>query len=290
MKIMIIGGAGYIGSNIALKLHDEGHSVISVSRSKLPDVPYTQVTMDLFGLGFEKVFAQFDTEIVIQCAWITSQPIYLQSLANWTYSQRTIELFQIASQAGVKHFIGLGSAAEFGYRIGLCDSRISIPMPSTPYGKAKLQTAEVLLMLSQETEMLFTWARIFQVYGCGQSDDRFLPSILRAINENVKLKVKNPELTHDWISTDDIAFAISWILQNKLHGLLDVGTSIGTSNFEIVSAFEKEYNRNIFLEVGTGQNDLHEKYLVVSQNSPLLASGWKPRKNIQLEISNREQF
>jgi hypothetical protein len=82
------------------------------------------------------------------------------------------------------------------------------------------------------------------------------------------------------MTTRDIASAISWILKNDLPMEIDVGTSLGHSNLEIVLILERllKVNRHPasqrFDEFG-----LNEVF-VANKNSPLFTSGWSPSDSL----------
>ena len=87
-------------------------------------------------------------------------------------------------------------------------------------------------------------------------------------------------MINDWITTRDIASAISWAIDNELPMEIDVGTSFGFTNLELLVTLEKllkTTNQMPGLEMHSlGQNEV----FVAGKTSPLFTSGWSPRDSL----------
>jgi nucleoside-diphosphate-sugar epimerase len=85
----------------------------------------------------------------------------------------------------------------------------------------------------------------------------------------------------DWITSRDIASAISWLINNVLPVEVDIGTGRGISNLDLLSKLAK------ILEVGVIPMDSPADYLeqfdykVVDKNSPIFKSGWRPQDDLE---------
>ena len=85
---------------------------------------------------------------------------------------------------------------------------------------------------------------------------------------------------YDWTSSRDISSAISWIINNEMPIEIDVGTSFGFTNLELLILLEE------LLEI-TNQLSIRDKHITglnevfgAGKNSPLFASGWLPRDSL----------
>ena len=94
------------------------------------------------------------------------------------------------------------------------------------------------------------------------------------------MELKDTSSLLDWVTTQDIASAISWIISHNISIEVDIGTSIGYTNLELLRHLEvlmgetKQWDRIASMPpVGKGMT-------VVGKDSPLLVSGWLPENNL----------
>jgi nucleoside-diphosphate-sugar epimerase len=201
---------------------------------------------------------------------------YRNSAENEKYRDATINLAIESKMNSVPLFVGIGSAAEYGNQNLNCDSSSSSLIKSDAYSSAKIETFQELTRVFGKNE--FIWARIFQPYGFGQDRNRFLPYLIDAQLTGKEAAIRNPNYTCDWISSDDIASGLIHLISNHLFGPYDIGTGIATANWELAELVGLPLPGELDLSPSNG--------LVVSSESPILHSGWKPEKKLRAEITS----
>lgn len=73
MKVLIFGGTGLLGSQIAFRLQTHGETVRCVNRKISPNLTVDQYLGDIFQPNsYRDLVSSWEPNIVIQCAWITS--------------------------------------------------------------------------------------------------------------------------------------------------------------------------------------------------------------------------
>ena len=131
------------------------------------------------------------------------------------------------------------------------------------------------------TEIRSTWARIFYPYGPGQDPHRLIPMLINAIRDSKEIKLNDTSSQYDWISARDVASAISWVIRTDLPSQIDVGTSVGYTNLQILETLY----RMLIPQGGMPSNLKHDfglnEKLIVSKNSPLLKSGWAAQDSLE---------
>jgi nucleoside-diphosphate-sugar epimerase len=288
MKILVVGGSGFLGKEIVKQLDAEGNNILSMRRSGGLIVNKNEIFADISKPESYKNFINdWRPQVVVQCAWVTAQKIYRQSPENLNYSSQTLQFAKDCFAAGTRHFIGLGSSAEYGIQLLPCDAANTKPNPDDPYGESKLKTMHQLHELANAENVKLTWARIFQPYGLGQDSERLIPWAAQQMLVGQEIKLQNPNVHLDWISSRDIARAISWCIKNATPEVIDIGTAIGTSVHQVLVEVAKIIGVNPELTLSTEVLDLQNTKgnLVVSPDSPLIQSGWRHKDSLQVGLS-----
>lgn len=276
MKICIIGGNGFIGSELASSLRASGNDVIAMSRNPI-SIAKEEVRSDFF--DFEQVDAdigKYKPEILISTAWITAKSTYRTDALNEKYKNATINLGSVALRHHVKRVIVLGTCAEYGDNNSECVAGSSELKPNDLYSRIKVETYRELNRIFSSQENRLTWARIFQPYGKRQDPSRFIPYLVRELRANRIPAISSPLAFSDWITTRDIASAIEFSLGANLPQAIDVGTGIATTNWQLAKLVAKYLGKGRLLDSGPFPvNTKVQQGLVVGTNSPLLAKGWR---------------
>lgn len=277
MRILVTGGAGYIGSHTVVALMDVGHEVaildnLSNSRIEVLDriKLITKRTPAFFNVdvrdrgAVEAVFDSFHPEAVIHFAGLKAVGESLQNplrYYDWNVSGSAV-LFQVMEKKHVKRLVFSSSANVYGdaREVPVCvNMQIS---PTNPYGQTKATIEQILAdIVASDPEWRVARLRYFNPMGAHESgligeDPNGVPSNLPpyisqvAVGKLKKLKIFGGDYpTHDgtgvrdYIHVMDLALghlaALDYL--NRESGLLTVnlGTGRGCTVLEMVHTFEK---------------------------------------------------
>lgn len=283
MRILVIG-SGFLATPIVHRLESEGHELLIYTRTLNEGILSRQIVGDIFDFEeFMKVFV-WKPQIIIHTAWITTPGLYRDDLTNFKYAQFTTKLAKYIAYSDVEHLIILGTCAEYGRQSGPSTAGITKLSPSILYAEQKVAAFDAVKQLLQGSETRLTWARIFYPYGPNQDQKRLIPHLIRALKHREPVLLADTSSIHDWITTRDIASAISWAINNELPTEIDVGTSFGFTNLELLITLEKLFlGTNQYPQDGMHDYGLNEVF-VVGKNSPLFTSGWLPMDPLRLGL------
>jgi nucleoside-diphosphate-sugar epimerase len=279
MKILVIGN-GFIAKSIIQRLISEGHILLVFSRTEKEGILCEQIQGNIF--NFEEVIKAlvWKPQIIIHTAWITTPGLYRDDLTNFEYEQFTTKLARYITYSDVEHLIVLGTCAEYGRQSGSSTAGITGLSPSTLYAEQKVAAFNSVRKLQQESDMRLTWARIFYPYGLNQDHRRLIPHLIHALRNGEPVLLTDTSSVHDWITTRDIASAISWIIGKDVPMEIDVGTSFGFTNLELLITLEKILpTTSRFSQHGVHHFGLNDVF-VVGKDSPLFTSGWLPKDTL----------
>jgi UDP-glucose 4-epimerase len=134
-----------------------------------------------------------------------------------------IRLWEIARDLGCKHWIGLGSQAEYGPRQDVLKEDLPL-RPATAYGVAKVASAMLTAKMSEIAGMRHTWVRLVAVYGPGDDPKHLIPSTIRMLLAGKKPALTKGEQRWDYLYVGDAAKALTRIAATGTIGSLNLGS------------------------------------------------------------------
>ena len=171
-KVLVTGGAGYIGSHTVRQLGEAGYEIVvydNLSTGSAAAVTYGELVVgDLKDLDrLQQTFAQHNFDAVLHFAASISVP---ESIVNplqyyTNNTQNTLNLLRCCEQFGVKQFIFSSTAAVYG-EPQENPVRETLPTnPINPYGRSKLMSERIIQDYSQASGLRYVILRYFNVAG-----------------------------------------------------------------------------------------------------------------------------
>ncbi len=303
-KILVTGGAGYIGSHVVRQLGAAGEAVITLDN--LCTGFREAVTSGELIVGetgdaalLERIFAEHDIDTVMHFAAHTIVPESvadpLKYYGNNTCSSRT--LLEAAHRHGVKHFVFSSTAAVYGIPAGGRASEDSPTVPINPYGTSKLMTEWMLRDLAVAGGPSYVALRYFNVAGCdpdgriGQSTPKATLLVKVACEAATGRRpgvsifgtdYPTPDGTglRDYIHVEDLASAhidaLTYLRKGGESTTLNCGYGHGYSVREVLQAVEKANGAPLNIsEEARRAGDPPELVAVADKVRSVL--GWQPR-------------
>lgn len=283
MKVLVAGGGGFLGAEIITNLIESGFEVKSLGRNFSPTIYCEQIIADITNPdSYQKLLSTWKPEIVIQAAWVTNQKTYRTSPLNSEYMAATLKFAERSYLSNTEHFLALGSSAEYGIPTEPCNASKTPAAPVDIYGTHKLQTLIKLREIAEEFSSRLSWARIFQPYGPNQDSARLIPFAKKELLAGNKVKVAHPNMTLDWISSRDVASALTYAIRSPINQIFDVGTSRPISVIQALQTLATLLNVDSeLLENESIQNSAEVDFsMVVSKESPLFNAQWSPQDDL----------
>lgn len=270
-RILVTGGAGYVGSHVCRALESYGFSPVVLDNLSTgfreninPKWPFFQI--DLTSLDdVQKLFHVEHFDGVIHCAAKTSVPEAEKDPDLYTRNNvmGTLVLCRAITQAKIKTFIFSSTAAVYGNKDQLC-VETDPPVPENWYGMTKARAEELVLELPIP-KVIF---RYFNVCGAGRDADGVLrgdrrpPGMLlsKAIECSLKHQVftvngkdyDTPDGTavRDLIYIEDLAQAHVYALRELLNGsiqkeVINLGSGCGYSVKTLAHNVKSRYGLEI---------------------------------------------
>ena len=241
MKILVTGGAGFIGSHLVDRLIQEGHQVsvidnLSTGKRKNVNKKARLYKMDIQSSRVERVFKNERPIIMVHLA---AQMNVRLSTEDPTFDASvnilgTINLLEHAARHGVRKvtFSSSGGAA-YGEQDVFPAPETHRTDPLSPYGISKLAGEKYLAYYSFVSGMKYVALRFGNVYGPRQDSEGEAGVI--AIFTKQMLKGDQPIIngtgmqTRDFVYVEDVVDSIMATLPTEVQGIYNVGTGKETS-------------------------------------------------------------
>ena len=284
-KIAILGASGFLGSPIADAFEAKNWEVIAFSRTESGSSSRQELLTDLFDEEtLRRAISLSQPDVVLSTAWDTEHGKFWTNESNVGYRNATLKFAELSFQAGVETFIGLGTMSEYGTSPGFCDAEFTPLVSNDIYSNSKIETGIELKKIGEAFGQRTHWARVFQAFGPNEKSERFVPGLIKKLQNGSEFSIRTPNFEMDWIHTADVASAIVFMIENRLNYFVDIGTGIGTTVRELSELICEEFELNSNLLDYSGQIPGHEKKAVVDRQSQLLSLGWRPTESLRNRI------
>jgi nucleoside-diphosphate-sugar epimerase len=229
MKILIAGGAGYIGSVLIPKLLDRGYGVDVVELfwfgNSLPD-EVGIVQKDIFDLSVEDLKGY---EQVIFLAGLSNDPMAEYSPSkNFIFNAAApAYLAYISKKAGVKRYVYASSCSVYGYTENELYDENRPAVCAYPYGISKLQGEQAALQLQDDR---FSVISLRKGTACGYSPrmrlDLIINTMFKSAMRDRTITVNNPSIWRPILSIEDAASAYIRAVEAdyKISGIFNIAS------------------------------------------------------------------
>ena len=293
MKILVTGGAGYLGSVITKKMLDEGHEVIVLDKlifnqTSLLGYTYTPKFRFVYGdVRNEKLLQKLcnEADVIIPLAAIVGFPACAADpkLAKEINFDQIVNIVKFTNGKGKKI---LYPNTNSGYGLGLGQTECNEESPLTPisvYGQTKCE-AENFLRTSTDA-IIFRLATVFGVSPRMRTDLLVNDFTYKAITDKY-IVVFEKTFKRNFIHIQDVANAFSFMLKNydKYNSeIFNVGLSdANLSKQELLEKIQSHVK-----DFAVSYNDYYEdpdKRDYIVSNDKIESTGWKPIWTLDMGI------
>lgn len=305
MSILVLGGAGYIGSHTVDQLVENNRDVVVVDNLVTGHVEAVNKAAkfyqgDIADKDFMRdVFKNEDIEAVIHFAASSlvgeSMEKPLKYFDNNTAG--TVHLLEVMTEVGVKKIVFSSTAATYGEPKVVPIHEDDPQIPTNPYGESKLAMEKIMHWTDVADGVKFVALRYFNVAGSkpdgsiGEDhnpETHLIPIILQVANgEREKLQIfgddydtKDGTNIRDYVHVIDLAdahiLALDYLLEGNESNAFNLGSSNGFSNKEILEAARRATGKEIPAEIAPRRAG-DPSTLIAASGKAREVLGWTPK-------------
>lgn len=253
MRVLVTGGAGFIGSHLVDALIEQNNEVyviddLSTGRASNINNSAKFFQVNITNEALNQVFSRVKPEIVFHFAAQTSVPkSIVKPIQDATINiNGSINVFQNAALIGVKHIIFASTAAVYGKPVYLPIDEDHVIKPLSPYGLSKAMAEEYLKLVCSQYGCGYSILRFANVYGDRQ--DTTGEGGVISIFIDFARKLFPPTIygnglqTRDFIYVRDIVSACIAAMDPGINKIFNVGTGEGTTILDLWTQISKVTN------------------------------------------------
>jgi UDP-glucose 4-epimerase len=303
MNVLVVGGAGYIGSHCVRQLISAGHrpvvldSLVFGHRSAVAsNLPFYDVNLgDEAAVG--KILVDEKIDVVMHFAAFAYVGESVTDPLKYYFNNvvSTLQLLRVMLAKGVKKFVFSSTCATYGVPVGMPIVETMPQAPINPYGQTKLDIENALKALSVAHGLSFAAFRYFNAAGAAEDgsigedhkpETHLIPlAIDAAVGKRPALQVfgtdyPTPDGTclRDYVHVDDLSRAHIAVFEKlKTPGagyFFNLGTGKPTSVREVIKAVEKVTGKKVpFTEAPRRAGDPPALY--ADSSKAVNELGWK---------------
>lgn len=279
MKALESGSSGFLGSHLREALLSREWEVVSIPRELLynPDQLIEFV---------EKEKPDYIYHLAAYGNMSHQKDLAMIVFANLI---GTFNLLNASLRVPYRAFINFGSSSEYGIK-GIKMSETDRLDPNSMYGATKAGATHLVRAFAKQFDKPTLTVRPFSVYGPGEADYRFIPTVCRSIVTNTPFPL-DEHATHDWVYiqdfTDGVLLATDNI--NRLSSqVVNIGSGRMHTNREVCEMLKKVSGKQYLATPLNGLRNDSSQAVWMSDNSKIASFGFAPKH--MLEEGLRKTF
>ncbi len=252
-RTLVTGASGFIGRHVLQPLIEAGAEVHAVCR-KRPEDDAALIqwhSVDLLDQNARRAMIQsVRPQVVLHLAWEARHDIFWTAPSNLDWVGASLDILCRSADAGADRFVGVGSCAEYSGDAVVC-SEASTPLsPVTLYGNAKDACRRVAEEFTASRDLSFAWARLFLLYGAGESSGRLVPSIARRLMAGQPAPMSSGRAIRDYMDVRDAGAALAALALSGVTGPINIASGHSYSVREVAEKIARLAGNSELLQVG----------------------------------------
>lgn len=312
MSVLVLGGAGYIGSHAVYQLIDQGENVVIVDNLETghreavhPDATFYEGDMR----NFDFLNAVFEKESIDEVIHFAANSLVGESMENpLKYFDNNVYgtqvLLKVMAAHNVKKIVFSSTAATYGEPKAVPITEDMPTVPTSAYGETKLTMEKIMKWTEQAHGIRFVSLRYFNVAGARKGaeigedhrpESHLIPLILQtALGQRPHIMVfgedyDTPDGTciRDYVHVEDLIeahlLALTYLRKGGESNIFNLGSSQGFSVKEMIDTARTVTGKEILAKTGPRRAG-DPSILIASSDKAQQVLGWNPSRTSVTEI------
>ncbi len=304
MKVLVTGGAGYIGSQMTRQLIERGDEVVIFDnlgeghKKAIPEGAALVVGDINDQKALDSLFNQYKFDAVMHFVGVISMAESMENPYKYFYTNTfgALNLFEVMIKFSVKKLIFSSTAGVYGDPLHTPIAEEDPKNPTNPYGESKLMVEKILAWYDEIFGLRSISLRYFNAAGASldgqfgenhREETHIIPLAIKAVLTKAPFtlygtdyQTKDGTCIRDYVHVVDLCnahlLALDALLKDHKTDAFNVGPGIGFSNKEVIETIKKIIGIDFYVEIGERRaGDADELIADVSKIKEEL--GWQPK-------------
>jgi UDP-glucose 4-epimerase len=303
MRVLITGGAGYVGSACLRHLVVSGHEALAYDdlsqghRAAIEDIAPLVEGDVLDSELLARTLSDFRADAVMHFAAAASvgESVIRPDFYYRNNVAGTASVLEAMREAGVGRMLFSSSCSVYGSAVGETISEATLQLPLSPYARTKAAVEWMIEDYARAYGLAFTLLRYFNAAGAApgskhgedhRPETHLIPIVLQAaagVRDGFQVygddfSTRDGTCIRDYVHVDDLAQAHRLAIEATSEDtgeVYNVGTGRGQSVLEVIAACEKVSGRSVPYEI-VGRRAGDAPILVADPSKLTKGLGWKP--------------
>lgn len=305
MKILVVGGAGYIGSHAVKQLLEKGIEVVVIDSLETGHIESVPANVPFYQVDIrhkDELKAVFEKEKVDGVIHFAANSLVGESMTNpLKYYNNNVggteTLLEVLVEVGVKYIVFSSTAATYGDIQTMPITEDMTTCPTNTYGETKLAIEKMLKWTHSAHDLNYVCLRYFNVAGADASgmigeahttETHLIPLILQVpLGQREFITVFGNDYPtddgtciRDYIHVTDLVnahlLALDYLMKGGESNIFNLGSNTGYSVLEMIEAARVVTGHPIPLKIGERRMG-DPALLVASSKKAKEVLGWEPR-------------
>ncbi len=289
-KILVTGGAGFIGSHLTKRLVDEGAKVsVIVKYNSVIDCPrlvkiwdkINIIEADLRNTDSVGEMKKMNFDLVFHLAAYNHVGDSFKHVLENVNSNLISTINLLNNGPKIKKIIHMGTSEIYGIQTKLPFNVKEMPNPMSPYGVTKYASELFSLLKSKSNNLNLICVRPFNTFGPFQSEKAIIPEMIIKCLQNKEIKTTGGKQTREFNYVDNIIDGILFLNKKVKHTIepINVGSNTPISIKNLVKKIHKYTYSDSKLLIGSLKYRPNEIWRMQANNKFISSKGWRPKIN-----------
>lgn len=289
-KILVTGGAGFIGSHLTNRLVDLGAKVsVIVKYNSIIDSPrlvkvwnkINIIEADLRNTDSVGEMKKMNFDTVFHLAAYNHVGDSFKHVFENVNSNLLSTVNLLNHGPKIKKLVHMGTSEIYGIQSKLPFTVKEKPNPMSPYGVTKYASELFSLLKAKHTSLNLICVRPFNTFGPFQSEKAIIPEIILKCLQNKEIKTTEGKQTREFNYIDNIIDGILFLDRKIKHRLepINIGSNKPIKIRDLVQKIHKFSRSSAKLRIGYLNYRPNEIWNMQANNRFITAKGWKPQVN-----------
>ncbi len=295
-KVLITGGAGFIGSHLVKKLVNEGATVnVIVKYNSIIDCPrlisvwdrIKIIEADLRNTDSVSELKNMSFDLVFHLAAYNHVGDSFNHVLENVNSNLVSTINLLNNGPKIKKMIHMGTSEIYGIQKKLPFDVDEKPNPMSPYAVTKYASELFSILKTKSSKLDLLCLRPFNTFGPFQSEKAIIPEIIIKCLQGKEIKTTGGKQTREFNYVDNIIDGILFLNKRVKHNIepINVGSNKPISIKKLVKKIHQFTHSNSKLKIGSLNYRPNEIWKMQANNKFITSKGWKPKINFDTGLN-----